>query len=51
VTETVEVKESAAQVDYGTPASSTTIDGTQVRELALGTRNFAQLVSLMPGGE
>jgi len=49
MTDTVEVKESAVQVDYGTPASSTTIDGTQVRELALGTRNFAQLVSLMPG--
>src|SRR5438067_1585073 len=25
------------------------IGGTQVREPALGTRNFAQLVSLMPG--
>jgi hypothetical protein len=49
VTETVEVKETAAGVELGTPASSTTIEGTQVRELALGTRNFEQLVSLMPG--
>ena len=49
VTETVEVKESATAVELGTAASATTIEGTQVRELALGTRNFAQLVSLMPG--
>src|SRR5579871_5369891 len=49
VTETVEVKETAVGVELGTPASATTINGTQVRELALGTRNFAQLVSLMPG--
>ena len=49
VTETVEVRAEAAEVDLSTPASSTTISGTQVRELALGTRNFAQLVSLMPG--
>jgi hypothetical protein len=49
VTETVEVQESAVQVELGTPSSGTTIEGTQVRELALGTRNFAQLVALMPG--
>ena len=49
VTETVEVAANAAAVDLSTPASATTISGTQVRELALGTRNFAQLVSLMPG--
>ena len=49
VNETVEVTATAAPVELGTPADSTTIDGTQVRELALGTRNFAQLVSLMPG--
>lgn len=48
-TETVEVTGAAVQVDLSTPASATTIEGTQVRELALGTRNFAQLVSLMPG--
>jgi hypothetical protein len=49
VTETVEVREAATAVELGTAASATTIEGTQVRELALGTRNFAQLVSLMPG--
>ena len=48
-TETVEVHESSVAVELGSPESSTTIEGTQVRELALGTRNFAQLVSLMPG--
>jgi len=48
-TETVEVHESTVAVDLGSPESATTIEGTQVRELALGTRNFAQLVSLMPG--
>ena len=49
VTESVEVHETAVGVELGTPASSTTIEGIQVRELALGTRNFAQLVGLMPG--
>ncbi len=49
MTDTIEVKAAAVQVDLSTPASATTITGTQVRELALGTRNFAQLVSLMPG--
>jgi hypothetical protein len=49
VTETVEVKETATQVELTSPADATTIEGTQVRELALGTRNFAQLVALMPG--
>ena len=49
ISEMVEVKESITTVDLGTPASEGTIEGTQVRELALGTRNFAQLVTLMPG--
>ncbi len=49
VTETVEVKSLAVQVDLATPTNSTTIDGTQVRELTLNTRNYEQLVSLMPG--
>jgi hypothetical protein len=49
ITETVEVKDTAVEVELGTPSSSFTIAGTQVRELALGTRNFAQLVALMPG--
>lgn len=49
VTETVEVAAQALQVELGTPANATTIDGTQVRELTLNTRNYEQLVSLMPG--
>jgi hypothetical protein len=49
VSETVEVRAEAVAVELGTPASSTTIEGTQVRELALGTRNYEQLVGLMPG--
>ena len=49
VSETVEVNEAGTTVELGSPASETTIEGEQVRELALGTRNFAQLVVLMPG--
>ncbi len=49
VSESVQVVANSTQIELGTPADSTTIDGTQVRELALGTRNFAQLVALMPG--
>jgi len=49
LTESVEVKAEAAQVELATPADSTTISGTQVRELSLRTRNYEQLVSLMPG--
>jgi hypothetical protein len=49
ITETVEIKESAAEVQLTTAESSGVVEGEQVRELALGTRNFAQLVSLQPG--
>src|SRR5215472_2955609 len=49
VTETVDVRETATPVELGTTASSTTINGTQVRELSLATRNYEQLVALMPG--
>ena len=49
LSETVEVTASAVDVELGTPAAATTIDGTQVRELSLATRNYEQLVSLMPG--
>jgi hypothetical protein len=49
LTESVEVKAENAQVELATPATSTTITGTQVRELSLRTRNYEQLVSLMPG--
>ena len=49
MTDSVTVEEAPVAVELGTPASSTTIEGMQVRELALGTRNYEQLVSLMPG--
>src|SRR5271157_782265 len=47
--ETVEVKESAVQVELSSPAVAGTIEGTQVRELTLGTRNYESLMNLMPG--
>src|ERR1035437_5078588 len=49
ITDTVTVEASAVGVELGTSASSTTIEGVQVRELSLATRNYDQLVSLMPG--
>jgi hypothetical protein len=49
VTETVEVKTQATEVELGTTANASTIEGTQVRELALSTRNYENLVALMPG--
>ncbi|MBS1856049.1 MAG: carboxypeptidase regulatory-like domain-containing protein [Acidobacteria bacterium] len=49
VTETINVEESAVAVELGNPADATVIDGQQVRELSLGTRNYEQLVALMPG--
>jgi hypothetical protein len=49
MTETVEVTADAAQVELGSPASSSTIDSAQVHELALATRNYEQLMVLMPG--
>jgi hypothetical protein len=49
LTEVVTVEESAVAVELGSPASATVIDGQQIRELSLGTRNYEQLVALMPG--
>ncbi len=49
VSETVEVHEQMAGVDLVTPSSSTTIEGVQVRDLSLATRNYEQLAALMPG--
>lgn len=49
VTETVRVVAQAIQVQTNAPSNATTIEGTQVRELTLSTRNYEQLVSLMPG--
>ena len=47
--ETVEVTADAAAMELGSPASATTIEGAQISELALGTRNYESLVALMPG--
>jgi len=49
VSETVDVKESAGGVELATATNSSTIEGRQVRELMLSTRNYEQLVSLSPG--
>ena len=49
VSEKVEVSDTISTVDMATPASSATIEGKQVRELSLGTRNYQQLVVLSPG--
>jgi hypothetical protein len=49
VTESVEVREAAATVELGMATGATTIEGTQIRELSLATRNYEQLVPLMPG--
>jgi hypothetical protein len=49
VSETVEVTATATAVDLGTAANATTINGTQIRELSIATRNYEQLVPLMPG--
>ncbi len=49
VTETVTVQEAPVQVQLQTQEQSTTITGSQIRELGLVTRNYEQLVALMPG--
>jgi hypothetical protein len=49
ITDTVEVKSEPVAVELGTTANATTIEGVQIRELSLSTRNYEQLVSLMPG--
>ncbi len=47
--EQVNVEESPVAVELNTPASANTIEGIQVRQLPLNTRNYEQLVGLMPG--
>jgi hypothetical protein len=49
VSETVSVEADALHVDTQSVTPTGLITGTQVRELSLGTRNYEQLVSLMPG--
>jgi len=47
--QTVTVTTSPLQVDLQSAQAQTVITGTQVRELTLNTRNYEQLVGLMPG--
>lgn len=49
ITQSVTVHSSTTPVQLLTPAQSTTITGTQIRELMLNNRNFEQLVTLQPG--
>ena len=49
VNDTVEVKSQVSQVDTSTANVGSTVYGTQVRELALNTRSFTQLMTLQPG--
>jgi hypothetical protein len=47
--DTVNVQESTVQVNLDTPSSEGLINGTQIRELSVLSRNFVQLVALQPG--
>lgn len=49
VSEQVVVSASEVPVETSSAAQSTTITGTQIRELQLNNRNFMQLVALQPG--
>jgi hypothetical protein len=48
-TDQVTVQESAVRVELSSPANANVIEGRQVRELAIATRNYEHLVALMPG--
>jgi hypothetical protein len=47
--DTVNVQESPVQIDTETSESAGVLNGTQIRELAVLSRNFVQLVTLQPG--
>lgn len=47
--ETVNVQENPVEVNLETSSSEGLINGTQIRELAVLSRNFVQLVTLQPG--
>jgi hypothetical protein len=49
VSDTVTVEESPVAVDLETSEAAGLVNGTQVRELALATRNYEQLLVLQPG--
>jgi outer membrane receptor protein involved in Fe transport len=48
-TDTVKVESTVAEVDTSTANVGSTVYGSQVRELALNTRSFTQLMTLQPG--
>jgi Carboxypeptidase regulatory-like domain/TonB-dependent Receptor Plug Domain len=45
----VKVEAEPLQVDLQSPTAAGLISGTQIRELAINTRNYSQLVALQPG--
>ena len=49
VQQEVTVVANAAQVELQSPTAQNLINGTQIRELSLSSRNYEQLVALMPG--
>src|SRR5438270_3569284 len=49
ISETVTVTSGGVQVDTQTATASNVINGTQVVELSLNNRNWAQLITLSPG--
>jgi carboxypeptidase family protein len=49
VNETVSVEANALQVDTQSATATGVISGTQLKELSLNSRNYAQLVLLVPG--
>lgn len=49
VSETVSVEANALRVDTESTTAAGVISGTQLRELSLNSRNYAQLVLLVPG--
>jgi hypothetical protein len=49
VTETIRVEAAGESINTSSGEISTTIDSHQVQDLALNERNYAQLVSLIPG--
>src|SRR5262249_47652016 len=48
-TESVLVEATPLQVDLNSATATGLVDGTQIRELSLNTRNYEQLVTLVPG--
>ena len=49
LTEQVNVEASAVSVELQSAAAAGLVNGTQIRELQLNSRNFAQLITLVPG--